>query len=267
MNGQQILKKYLVISLILGLVSNSCAQEHKRNCLSYFVDDVLHTSVDFNREVFFSWDSLKVIVIFTPLYVTARLIDQNIHNRFYCPQHHKNINQLPRCCYNFADVGLPIALVGLSMLSLYPYNDELQATAQVFAVSLPFTWIGKKILKTFKTPGSLRPPNQLFNKHKRTFGGCPSGHMMEAVYMATLFGMRLGPKWGVPLGIFAAALFVDFTTCNRHFLSQLIAGAGLGVIYAVAANKVITTKLSCDFSCTIVPEPCGLPSVQFCYRF
>ena len=240
--------------------------QHRRNKLSYLVDDILRTSVEFNKNVI-SWDSLNVVVAFTPFYVTARLIDKDIHARFYCSQHHKNLRQLPGCCYEFVDKGLPATLVGLCLLSLYPYNEEIQTTAKVFAISLPFTWIGKKALKAFRTDAFLRPCNELFNRHKRTFGGCPSGHMMEAIYMATLFGMRFGVYWGVPLGVFAGVLFVDFMSSNRHFLSQLVAGAGLGVIYALAANKVIDCKLNSDITCNFIPQSCGLPALQLSYRF
>ena len=88
--------------------------------------------------------------------------------------------------------------------------------------------------------------------------------MMEAIYAATLFGKRLGPAWGVPLGLFAGAIFIDFANANRHFVSHLTAGAGLGVIFAYAADKTINEfcerhNLSCSFS---IKEKCPTLTVS-----
>ena len=91
--------------------------------------------------------------------------------------------------------------------------------------------------------------------------------MANVVYMATLFGMRHGPAWGIPLGLFASFVFADFLNCNRHYLSQLVAGAGLGVIFAVAASKVVDKKLAERYSFSCGVDSQGAPCAQFCYRF
>ena len=54
-----------------------------------------------------------------------------------------------------------------------------------------------------------------------------------------LYGMRFGYQFAVPLGAVTAFVGTTFLACNRHYFSQLIAGAGFGAIYALAANKVI----------------------------
>jgi len=61
--------------------------------------------------------------------------------------------------------------------------------------------------------------------------------------MTALFGMRHGWKWAVPLSLFSTFVFADFLNCNRHYLSQLLAGVGFGLIYAFAADKVIHRRV------------------------
>jgi hypothetical protein len=214
-----------------------------------FIKDILKTSVDFNYYLF-TRDTMKIITGFMPFYLASRMVDQRINNCFHCPDHHKNLHQFPQWCHNSFDKAVTAELVALSLCAFLPY-EQLADVAYVFAVSLPFTWVGKKLLKEIRTDAFVRPKNSLFNWRKKSFHACPSGHMMEATYAATLFGMRLGPAWGVPLGIFAGALFIDFVNANRHFTSQLVAGAGLGVIYAFAADKTITAREE-RFNCSLI---------------
>lgn len=215
-----------------------------------FIKDLLKTSVDFNYYLF-TRDTMKIITGFMPLYLATRMIDERVNTCFFCPRHHQNIRQLPLWAHTGFDKGVTAELVALSLCAFLPY-EQVADVAYVFAVSLPFTWVGKKLLKEIKTDAFVRPKNSLFGWRKKSFHACPSGHMMEATYAAALFGKRLGPAWGVPLGIFAGALFFDFVNANRHFISQLIAGAGLGVIYAYAADKTIDARDQRLFNCCLI---------------
>jgi hypothetical protein len=217
------------------------------------------TMLDFTIDIF-TKDTLKIMAALAPPYIIGRVVDKKVHRCFYCPRHHYNVKQLPRWCYHCANHGLTVELIALSALSFYPCNKKLQTTAQVFAISLPLTWVGKKVLKLFKTNACLRPRNQYFDPSKKAYGGCPSGHMMEAAYAATLFGLSMGLSWGIPLGIFAGGIFVNFASANRHFTSQLIAGAGLGIIYGVSALRVTQSFMDSRFSCDIVHDlgSCGV---------
>jgi len=217
------------------------------------IHNLFRAAYDFNINIF-SKDTLKIVTAFTPVYLLSRLADRKIHALFYCFDHHKNIRQFPEWCYHSCNHGLTAEILALAALSFNPWDDHLKVTAQVFAISLPFTWVGKNFLKLFKTEAFLRPCNEHFDWRKKSYGGCPSGHMMEAVYAATLFGLQLGPWWGFPLGALATAFFINFTVGNRHFVSQMVAGAGLGVIYAAAASKVVdsfSAYYNKDISCTM----------------
>ena len=42
------------------------------------------------------------------------------------------------------------------------------------------------------------------------------------------------------MSVFIATTFLS---CNRHYLSQLIAGVGFGAVYALSASKVVDFNL------------------------
>lgn len=109
----------------------------------------------------------------------------------------------------------------------------------------PFLWYVKDILKKSKCDANLRPHHETLSPHKRVCGGFPSGHIAGATYIAVLYGLQFGPKAAIPLGLLSTFIGSVFLSCNRHYASQLVAGAALGSIYALAVNKVINTKLYC----------------------
>jgi len=209
--------------------------------------------VDFNKNIV-SVDTLKIILAFVPLYTVARVFDKQTHNYFYCHKHHKNKHQLPTCAYHGVDVGLGIVMVSLASLAFFGSEERIRHTGRLYIETLPYTWVIKKILKEIKFGGCERPKNEWFCKNKTVYGGCPSGHMMEMVYTTLLFGKQLGPKVGVPLALFTAAVGLEFVNCNRHYLSQIVAGVALGVIFGSAANKIIDAADRYDCSVRIVPD-------------
>lgn len=215
----------------------------------------------------FSMETVKVITAFTPVYLASRMFDERIQVKFHDRQYHKNINQLPKTCHTLAQCGIGIPMVLLSSLALWGWNEDLRMTARLFAIGLPFVQSGKDIIKSLQFKSCLRPWHEDFGKEQRSSGGFPSGHMANVVYMTSLFGMRHGPAWAIPLGLFSTFVFVDFLNCNRHYLSQLFAGAGLGLIFAFAANKVIEQKLEARLFFDCVPDSRGGSSFKVSYCF
>ncbi len=206
----------------------------------------------------FSVDSAKIATLVTPFYLITRSLDEQIQKPFYDPAGHKNCNQLPRSCHDFAKNSVAIPMVGLSSLAIFATDSDLALTARMLAIGLPFVQSGKDIIKSLRFTSCLRPWNENFCQTERSSGGFPSGHIANISYMAMLFGMRHGLRWAIPLtalGIFVAA---DFLNCNRHYLSQLVAGAGLGVIFAVAASKVVDTKIMDHWSINRADQGTGL---------
>lgn len=233
---------------------------------SHFLGEIIVDALMLNLNLF-SIDSIKIVTGVTPFYLASRMVDERIQDNFHDHTHHKNIRQLPKKCHDIAHYGIGVPMVVLSSLAFWGWNEDLRMTARLFAIGLPFVQSGKDIIKKLRFKSCLRPWHEDFGKDKRSAGGFPSGHMTNVVYMTTLFGMRHGPAWGIPLGLFSSFVFADFLNCNRHYLSQLVAGAGLGVIFAFAANKVINQKLEAQFSFDCIPDNTGGTSFKVSYRF
>ena len=191
----------------------------------------------------FDWDTIKVLVGTLPVFIGARMIDENVHSHFYDHDHHKNICQMHNACYEVAKNSLAVPIVLLGSGVIWSKDEEFRETSRMFLVGMPFVIWSKEIIKKWQSPCCKRPWNEKYSHSKQSYGGFPSGHMAEIVYSTVLFGKRLGPKVGVPLGILSAFLGITFVNCNRHYVSQLVAGAALGTMYALAADKLISTNL------------------------
>jgi hypothetical protein len=243
-------------------IKKKCYMHRAAHFFGEIVVDALMLNVNL-----FSLDSIKIITGFTPLYLGSRMIDESLQENFHDRINHKNIHQLPKKCHDIAHYGIGVPMVFLSSLAFWGWNEDLRMTARLFAIGLPFVHSGKDIIKKFRFKSCLRPWHEDFGSQNRSSGGFPSGHMANVAYMTTLFGMRHGPAWGVPLGLFATFVFVDFVNCNRHYLSQLFAGTALGVIFAYAAHKIVDQKLEarCFFDC--VADASGGTALKFSYQF
>jgi len=192
----------------------------------------------------FSWDSFKIFITTAPFFVGARMIDDKLHNCFFDHTNKKNRNEPAQWCKEIArlSIGVPIAL--LSVQAFFSRNKELQMTGQIFLTGMPFVLLAKDLIKKLDFDLCKRPFHEKFAKEQRKFGGFPSGHLAEATYTAVLYGLRYGPNAAVPLGSVAAFVAVIFLSSNRHYLSQMIAGAGFGAMYAFSANRIIDSKLA-----------------------
>ncbi len=237
----------------------------KPNRMSKGVENVLRDIFVLHRHIF-SFDSFKIWASIFPLFIAARMIDKKIHNCFYDPCRHKNTNQMPSWCEPLAKnlIGVPLAIFGAR--TIFPVNKDVQQTSRMLLLGLPFVLWGKDLIKKIRFEENLRPKNENF-PNEDCLGGFPSGHMAEAMYTAVLFGRRYGVRYGLPLGIVATAVGITFTVCNRHFFSQVIAGAGLGVMYAYAADKVINTNLGKDLIFDVGMDAQGATTFGVKFRF
>jgi len=217
----------------------------------------------------FSWDSYKILLLTFPFFIGTRMIDEKLQRCFHEHSCHKNINQPPKWCRELArwSIGIPIILLGTQ--AFLSRDEELRTTSQIFLTGIPFVLLMKDLIKKFRFEANLRPWHEDFSAEERSTGGFPSGHVAEATYTAVMYGMRYGPKLAVPLGGIAAFVGVTFLACNRHYLSQLIAGAGFGAMYAVAANKLVDSKLNenKDLNVNRSINEQGGPTLSLSYRF
>lgn len=229
-----------------------------------FLPNIANDVINLHCNIF-SRETVTTLAVFTPAFLLASSCDKDLHSCFYNKNLHKNINQLPRCCDFIAAKGIAVPIVACAGLALFSKDLKLKTTAYSFWIGLPCAWVVKKIAKLGKAKLWLRPASQNFEKNKKAHGAFPSGHMMVMAYMTTLFGIQMGASWGVPLGIFSSFVFTQMIICNRHYISQLIAGTALGVIYGLATSKLVDQKLD-NLELEIIPDNSGL-KMQCAYLF
>lgn len=260
----------LILFSCFGSITTTARDENCYHSFGYkvnrFFGEVVIDALDLQVNLF-SLTSAKILTAITPFYLGSRFIDETVQCHFYDPAHHKNINQLPKACHSLAKGLIGIPMVALSSLAVLAPTEDLRMTARMFIIGLPFVHWGKNLLKTFDAKICLRPWHEDFSCKKRSRGGFPSGHMANVTYMTALFGMRHGAKFAVPLGLLATFVCVDFCNCNRHYLSQLVAGTGLGLLYAFAANAVVEKRLSCCFAVNMDLDEKGRANLGISYQF
>ena len=141
-----------------------------------------------------------------------------------------------------------VASVILYLFFRYIYNDILNAARALFVfLSLSLTGIFIDILKWIT--GRYRPI-ELFNH------GCfgftyfstgyeltsfPSGHAQTAFTLATALTI-LFPRYGIPLFVIAGAVAISRLVLTAHYLSDVIAGAGIGILCTMAVKYFFDRK-------------------------
>lgn len=252
----------------LGHASKSHKERFSgRSCITTFFAGILEDIVDLHYNLI-SLDSFSIIAGTVPFFIATRMVDEPLQSCFHLRNWHKNVHQLPEWCHDTARyvIGIPALFFGLQ--GLLDKRYEKRVTGQLLSVGLPFVVFGKDLLKHLRFHCGLRPWHEKFSPEKRSGGGFPSGHVAEATFVAVLYGMRFGGYYAIPLGVGAAFVAGTFLNCNRHYLSQIVAGASLGTLYAVAANKVVECRLQKrDIVCGLTCDSCGRPQLRVTYSF
>lgn len=218
----------------------------------------------------FDMRSMKVITGVYPFYIIGRWADPHLQAKFYDPVTQTNIHQAPRSVkILFEDVCMAIPFIYFSSQGFAHRNPVERRAAQLFVTGFLWAWGSKVLAKQFKHDGAIRPPHEDFDQSKPTHGGSPSGHSAMASFMATYWGMYKGKKYGIPLGLYTGLIMGIAVTGNYHYISQAIAGAGLGILFGVAANKSLgeilkeEIKVSFDFA----QDRHGNPGFKISYDF
>lgn len=241
-------------------------QKKKEGKVAQFFGTVIEDIWDIHRNIF-HWDSFRYLTSFFPFFVGARMIDEKLQNCFYDECGHKNINQPPEWCHDVAQWSIGVPVIVFGSFALFSKDIDKKRTGRVFLTAYPFVVFGKDLLKKVNIKACLRPWNEQFGCDKRSLGGFPSGHMAEATFTAVLWGSRFGPRYAIPLGLLATFIGSTFIACNRHYASQLVAGAGLGTIYAMAANRLIDSSIGDDVSVGMNVDAHGTPLFSVSYAF
>lgn len=219
--------------LLSDRMKSTCFQDTKE-----VIKEACNTVITLHTNLI-SWDTFRLAVTVFPFFIISRMHDKKLHNCFYDQKYHKNGDQLPRFFFDMAEYGIGVPIVLLGSYALYGKTAETRKIGRTFLTAMPFVIFGKDIIKMLDYDFCKRPWNEKFNRHKQACGGFPSGHMAQAVYMASFFGMEYGPSHAIPLGIFAGLVGITFINCNRHYLSQIVAGAAWGGMFAISSHKIM----------------------------
>jgi hypothetical protein len=277
--GKHWLNVKVLIALAAWLVwfSNSNAEHvsrqeyregrrHRHGLGSDIIRQVAREVVGIHYNIL-DWDTFKVLVGTFPFFVSARMIDEDLQSCFYERAHHKNIHQFPHWCHDVANWAISVPIAFLALHSLFPNNEEYCETNKTFLIGVVFVVSAKALIKKLDLGFCQRPWHEKFSCEKRALGGFPSGHMAEVTYITLLYGLRYGPMFAIPFTLLAIGVGATFLNCNRHYLSQLVGGAALGAIYALAAYKFIDQKLCQDLSCSLSVNEHGSPAIAISYSF
>jgi len=216
------------------------------------------------------WDSFKTVVATFPFFAVGQMIDESVQQWFFDKKRRINTHQLPAIFNATADRAIVDSLAALSVtFFLFSHNQRLRETSKMFLLGLPFIgWTTNLIKCCCKSDICFRPLDEKHCKNgKKSFGGFPSTHAAQITYATVLFGSQFGVKAAVPLTIAGLFIAVPFVNGNRHYVSQLVAGAGLGVLYGLAANKVIRGTCNDDVAINIGVDHGCIPSLKLSYKF
>jgi len=226
---------------------------------------------DFARINFniFSKESLLVAFGVAPVYGLFHEVDQRIHRSIYDSYCHKNLFDIGSCHKIFLeDMGMLIPVIGLSGGLLASADPNNKITGSLLLSGLASVWLVKDAIKRVAADCEVccRPYSSLFAK-KRMHNGFPSGHAAIATYLTLLFAFRKGIKWAFPIGVYSGVIVGLLVGCNYHYASQVVAGIGLGTIYALSANKVAQSRLSENWEINFRVNRSGSPQFSVEYSF
>jgi membrane-associated phospholipid phosphatase len=141
-----------------------------------------------------------------------------------------------------------VASAVLFLFFRYIYKNILNAARSLFVfLSLSLGGIMINILKWIA--GRYRPI-ELFNHGCSGFTyfstgyeltSFPSGHAQTAFTLATALTI-LFPRWGIPLFLTAGAVAISRVILTSHYLSDVIAGAGIGILFTMAVKYFFDRK-------------------------
>jgi membrane-associated phospholipid phosphatase len=141
-----------------------------------------------------------------------------------------------------------IASTVLCLFFRFIYKNKLQSMRSLFVLcSLILSGIGLHLIKWIA--GRHRPID-LFNHGYFGFNyfgigyeltSFPSGHAQTAFTLATALTI-LVPRWGIPAFLVAGAVGISRIILTSHYLSDVIAGAGIGILFTLAVKYFFDRK-------------------------
>ena len=122
----------------------------------------------------------------------------------------------------WVEYGTPAVYLGAGLLgaqSRHSFADRTMEGAMSYLFCISTGYVLKKVFKTLRPDGS----------DLKSF---PSGHTMVTFTGAELMRLDYGPWWGAAFYGLACGTAVERLYADRHWLSDVLAGAGLGILSA-----------------------------------
>jgi membrane-associated phospholipid phosphatase len=206
------------------------------------------------RRTFTSRDSLLILGIGGGAALLARPMDHRIPNSSFNSEPHEGTT-LDHLFDPGAAVGDAPALGGASLGILAV--GKLAGDQRLAA-------LGSDLVRSLIVSGSITQVLKLATHRERPDGSSqmsfPSGHASASFAMATVAQGRYGPRVGVPAYCVAAWIAASRLNENKHYLSDVIFGAAVGIAAGRGVNLGHGSKRM-----TVAPQvvPGGGAGVQF----
>lgn len=251
------MKSKIITVVLLLCIFDAVAGISKKN-----ITDYLHSWVDTSYKInqqLFSQKSLKIAAGFLPFYLTARHIDYKVHDHFYDAVTHTNRHQPSRWMNQSIEYSLMEipAWICHGLGFVHP-DKQVRKAMQIFTVGFCWMALYRRITKETTTALKLamarRPANADFTRDWRYYNGFPSGHAIYILFITTYLGLYQGPWLALPLGLYTGYVMAIRVANNSHFVSQVIGGAAMGVMTAVASYSVYKQQLLSE-------------TTEFCFGF
>ena len=141
-----------------------------------------------------------------------------------------------------------VASLVLYLFFRFVYKNKLNEARSLFIfLSLSLTGI---FITIFKWLAGRHRPIDFFNHGYYGFDffgigyeltSFPSGHAQTMFTLATALTI-LFPRWGIPLFFVAGAVSISRIILTSHYLSDVIAGAGVGILFTLAVKYYFDRK-------------------------
>ena len=141
-----------------------------------------------------------------------------------------------------------IASAVLYLFFGFIYKNKLQSMRALFV--LCSSSLCGIVLHLIKWIAGRHRPIDLFNHGYFGFNyfgigyeltSFPSGHAQTAFTLATALTI-LFPRWGIPAFLVAGAVGISRIVLTSHYLSDVIAGAGIGILFTLAVKYLFDRK-------------------------
>ncbi len=218
----------------------------------------------------FSLDTMNLLLAIIPTYLIAQHEDNRVHRQFYDCATHTNKNQpkgFPKAIV-IDDGFIALPLIALGSLGWFSTSAYTRRQCQVFVSGLVWAWLTKVVFKTIvKVDGCLRPWNEEYSANYQSYGGNPSGHLTSLSFLTTYWAFQWGLPWALPMGALTLYSMAINVAVNHHYLSQVVAGASLGLVFGVAAHSAFDFVKKTDNIVVGFDATGGKPGIKLTYSF